>query len=197
MLVGNNATLLAIPPASCFRAVVEQPMDNHRRPINEDELQVFFKLIGAGIWYLQHVENALNVCITVKGEIKEIGSVNAETGEGFLAKHQRNTFGTSLRIAKEMNILSVELMEQLESFKKERDWLVHKSMNQNADDLYLNSDRNLLLNRLNNFSENAQKLQNLIGKELEDFVVSKGVSREWIHKRAISDVSKKRGVNIS
>lgn len=168
-------------------------MSKSRRPINEDELQFFFMMIGSGIWYLQHVENALNTCITIKGEIKEIGGVDAEAGEAILAKHRRNTLGTSIRIAAELKVLSAELMLVLEEFKKERDWLVHRSMNQNADDLYLDSDRDALMNRLLKFSEDAKQLQKLIGKELEDFVVGKGVSREWIHKKAISDVMKKQG----
>ena len=168
-------------------------MSVDRRPINEEELQAFFMMIGSGIWYLQHVENALNTCITVKGEIKEIGGVSAEAGEAMLAKHRRNTLGTSIRIAKEMDVLSAELMIALEEFKEERDWLVHRSMNQNADDLYLDSGRSALMNRLQKFADDATRLQKLIAKELEDFVAGKGVSREWIHKKAISDVMKKQG----
>lgn len=168
-------------------------MRANRSPINEEELQIFFMLIGSGIWYLQHVENALNTCITVKGEIKELGAVDAEIGEALLAKHRRNTLGTSIRIAKDMEILSVELMVALEEFKEERDWLVHRSMNQNSDDLYLNSGRSTLITRLHKFTEEARQLQKLIAIELEDFVASKGVSREWIHKKAISDVMKKQG----
>ena len=64
----------------------------------------------------------------------------------------------------------------LETFKVERDWLVHRSMDENGDDLYLNSDRSKLLRRLSKFSEDARRLQGLIAQELEDFVVSKGVS---------------------
>jgi hypothetical protein len=168
-------------------------MNRDRRPINEEELQVFFMGIGSGIWHLQHVENALNTFITLKVEIKEIGSVGPEAGEAILAKHRRNTLGTSIRIAKEKDVLSAELLVALEEFKEERDWLVHRSMNQNAEDLYLNSRRSALINRLHKFSNEAMQLQKLIAKELEDFVVSKGVSREWIHKKAVSEIREKQG----
>ena len=164
-----------------------------RNPISEEELRAFFMLIGSGIWYLQHVENALATCIAVKGEIKEIGAVNADAGESLLAKHKRNTLGTSIKNAKNMNVLSAELMDALDKFKSERDWLVHRSLDQDGDGLYLNSGRNALLNRLNEFTKEAKKLQKLIAKELEDFVVSKGVSREWICRQAKSDINKKRG----
>lgn len=168
-------------------------MSVDRRPINEEELQAFFMMIGSGIWYLQHVENALNTCITVKGEIKEIGGVSVEAGEAMLEKHRRNTLGTSIRIAKEINVLSSDLLTALELFKDERDWLVHRSMNQSSDDLYLGSGRSALMSRLQKFTDDASSLQKLIAKELEDFVVGKGVSREWIQKKAISDVMKKHG----
>lgn len=82
----------------------------------------------------------------------------------------------------------------LEAFKTERDWLVHRSLYENGDDLYLNSDRHMLLERLNKFSEDVKRLQRLIAEELEDFVVSKGVSRKWIHQQAMSDVNRYKGI---
>ena len=168
-------------------------MSDERRGMNEDELPVFFSLIGQGIWYLQHVENALNTFLTVKGDIKEIRSVSEDEGEKMLSKHRRNTLGTSMRIAKEKDILSSELMFALNTFKEERDWLVHRSMNENGDDLYLNKDRQALFERLDDFAEQARSLQKMIAKELEDYVVGKGVSREWIHRRAIRDINRKKG----
>lgn len=44
-------------------------MNNNRRDINNEELDALFSLIGQSIWYLQNVEDALNTCITIKGEI--------------------------------------------------------------------------------------------------------------------------------
>jgi hypothetical protein len=169
-------------------------MSNKRRQINAEELQVFFKLIGSGIWYLQHVEDALSTFITVKAEIKERGGVSDDNAMSLLSKHRRNTLGTSIRIAEDRQVLDSEMIAILKTFKLERDWLVHRSLNENGDDLYLNTDRLRLLERLHKFSEDAKKLQRLIAEELEDFVVSKGVSREWIHQKAMSDVNRDKGV---
>lgn len=169
-------------------------MSNNRRQINADELLAFFRLIGSGIWYLQHVEDALSTYITVKTEIKERGGASAENAKLLLSKHRKNTLGTSIKLAKERQVLHPELLAMLEAFKRERDWLVHRSLHENGSDLYLNSDRHLLLERLNKFSEDAKKLQRLIAEELEDFVASKGVSRKWIHQQAISDVNRDMGI---
>ena len=170
-------------------------MTDQRRQINEQELPVFFGLIGEGIWYLQHVENALATCLTVKGEIKEIGSVSAEQAERILSKHRKNTLGTSLRLAEEKGILSDDLMLALRAFKEERDWLVHRSLNDNGDDLYLDSARRAVIERLEKFGEQARQLQRLVAQELENFVVSKGASKQWIYRRAIDDIDTKRGSN--
>jgi hypothetical protein len=169
-------------------------MSNKRRQINAEELLVFFKLIGSGIWYLQHVEDALSTYITVKAEIKDRGVTSAENAKFLLSKHRRNTLGTSIRFAKDRQVLDPELLTMLEAFKIERDWLVHRSLHENGDDLYLNSERRKLLERLNKFSEDAKRLQRLIAEELEEFVVSKGVSREWIHQKTMSDVNRNKGI---
>ena len=65
-----------------------------------------------------------------------------------------------MRIAKGKGVLSEELMSALIAFKEERDWLVHRSMNENGDDLYLNEDRQALFERLEEFAEQAKDLQN-------------------------------------
>jgi hypothetical protein len=169
-------------------------MSNERRQINAEELLAFFKLIGSGIWHLQHVEDALSTYITVKAEIKDRSGTSAENARFLLSKHRRDTLGTSIRFAKDRQVLDPELLTMLEAFKLERDWLVHRSLHENGDDLYLNSERSRLLERLNKFSEDAKRLQRLIAEELEDFVVSKGLSREWIHQKAMSDVKRLKGI---
>lgn len=171
-------------------------MSNDRRQINDSELDVLFSLIGQSIWYLQNVEDALNTCITIKGEIKKIGTISEEEAENILTKHRRNTLGTSLRIAKEKNILSKNLLAVLYEFREERDWLVHRSVHQNGDDLYQDSKRYALILRIRKFTDDALVLQNLISKELEDFVVAQGVSKEWIYNHANETISKKRGKGL-
>jgi hypothetical protein len=170
-------------------------MNNSQRQINPEELQVFFKLIGSGIWHLQHVEDALSTYITVKAEIKKRGGTSADNANILLSKHRQNTLETSIRFAKDGQVLDPKLLTMLEDFKIERDWLVHTSLHENGDDLYLNSDRCRLLERLHKFTEDAKILQRLIAEELEDFVLSKGVSREWIHQKAMSEVNRDKGID--
>lgn len=104
--------------------------------------------------------------------------------EAVLAKHRSHTLGISLRIAREGQVLSPSLQDRLEKFKEERDWLVHRSLQESGDDLYIDERRSLILKRLAGFSEEAVILQRLIYAEVEQFVVAQGVSREWIENYA-------------
>lgn len=116
--------------------------------IGPSELRQFYSKVGECIWHLQHVENALATCLALKLDLKDSQSVNREDADRHLAKHLRNTLGTSIRIASEKQVLGKELMAALAELKEERDWLVHRSMNENGDDLYSSNARSNLLDRL-------------------------------------------------
>jgi hypothetical protein len=168
----------------------------NRRQINEEELQVLYSSIGRGIWHLQNLEDALHTCIAVKRDIKARGSVPPDKAEAILLRHRGNTLGKSLKIALEAKVLSPELQKRLDTFKEERDWLVHRSVYQNRQDLYVEDKRFALILRIQQFSEEALVLQKLIAKELEDFVVSQGVSREQIMRLAEENLRKLKGETL-
>ena len=165
-----------------------------RRQINEEELQLLYSSIGKGIWHLQNLEDALHTCITIKRDIKARGSVSPEKAEAILLKHRGRTLGKSLGYAKKANVLSPSLQKRLEIFKEERDWLVHRSVYQNREDLYVEDRRFALIARIQKFSEEALALQKLISKELEDFVVAQGVSREQVILMAENKLKKSKGL---
>lgn len=165
-----------------------------RRQINANELQALFALIGEGIWYLQNVEDALNTYITIRRDIKAPGSVTKQEGEAILDKHRKNnTLGRSLKISRNNEILSQALQERAEHFRDERNWLIHRSVFQHREDLYLDTTRNALMIRIKTFSEEAQMLHKLIAAELEEFVVSKGVSRSNVTEHANNTLRRLRG----
>lgn len=164
-----------------------------RRQANPEELNALYTLIGASIWQLQNVEDALDTYITLKADVKIRGSMSPEQAEEILKKHRRNTLGTSLKISKSSCVLSALLQERAERFKEERDWLVHRSVYNNGEDLYVDETRYALMKRIRTFTEEAQTLQRLIASELEEFVVSQGVDREWVAKEAEKRINKLKG----
>lgn len=164
-----------------------------RRSINAEELHTLFALIGKGIWHQQTVEDALHTTITLKRDVKTPGSITEEEAKTFLAQHRRKTLGQSLGVSRQAQVLSADLQKRLEHFKEERNWLVHRSVYQNGDDLYDGETRVALISRIQNFSEEANALQRLIYSELEAFCVSQGISREKIGQEAAEAIRKLRG----
>lgn len=148
--------------------------------IGPGELETLYRLIGKGIWHLQHLEDALSTCITVKHDVKESGPMGAAEAEAVLAKRRRHTLGTALRIAREEQLLSESVLERMQSFKEERDWLVHRSLHESGDSLQQDEETLLLFDRLEAFSAEALALQCAIGEELQRFVLSRGISPEHL-----------------
>jgi hypothetical protein len=155
---------------------------NMRRQISSEELHTLYSLIGEGIWHLQNVEEILDVYITLKGNVKKRGSMPEEKAEKILAKHRRNTLGSSIKAATKLHVLSEKLQEQLKLFKKERDWLVHRSVYQHRADLYDDEKRSSLFTRIGTFNEEAIMIIKILATELEEFVVSQGVDRNLIQQ---------------
>lgn len=168
-----------------------------RRQINAEELNILFSSIGSSIWHIQNLEEALNICITIKKDIKYRGSMSPEKAEEILSKHRKNTLGCSLRNSKEAKIFSITLQDRLDRFKDERDWLVHRSVFQNRDDLYVDNKRYALIEKIRLISKEAIELQKLVSKDLEYFVVAQGVSQEWIYNKANQEILKLKGEKIT
>ncbi len=159
------------------------------RQISPDELDDLYYLIGKCIWYVQYVEDALHTLLALKVEIKIPGVVAEEQANNFLAKHRRSTLGTALRIAKEHNALPESLFNRLAKLKEERDWLVHRSQNQDGRNLYTDSGRKDVLERLESLYEETKLLQSEVADQVHAFVLSCGIKKEKIEEIANQKIS--------
>lgn len=164
-----------------------------RRQISEDELFVFFTAIGKGIWMLQSVEDALHVYVVLKTRMKRPGCIMEAEAEVQLAKQRALTLGRSLGIAEKSDVLSPELHAELKDFKEERDWLVHRSI-QDRDDLYVDEKRAAMIKRIMEFSGWALNLQKKVCEELETYGASLGVSRQWVVSEGQRILNKQKGI---
>jgi hypothetical protein len=164
-----------------------------RRQINEEELHNLFNLIGEAIWHAQHVEQALHTFVTLKKDIKVRGSVTPAVGEQLFEKNQRKPLGKSLKTSREAGVLTQSLQDRVEAFKEERNWLIHWSVPSNGADLYLDTTRLALMERIKRLSIEARTIHGLIAEEIEDFVCSQGVSKKWILETAMDTIRKLKG----
>jgi hypothetical protein len=151
---------------------------NMRRQVTEAELDRLYRGIGRGVWLLQYVEDALCSLIALKHEIRKPGGLSEEDAWNALSKHRQNTLGTSLKLIRQHNLLPEPLLRELQSFKDERDWLVHRSQNSHGDLLYTEDGRALTFERLESFAIEARRLQDQVLHEIADFLRSHSVDVE-------------------
>lgn len=165
-----------------------------RRQINLEELGILYQLIGEGVWQLQNLEDALHSCITVKRDLKTRGSVSSQEAMLLLEKNRAQVLGKSVKYAKEAGIFNQKLQDRLEKFKEERNWLIHRSVHEKREDLYVDKTRFSLMERIKRFSNEALQLQKLVAQELEDFVLSQGISKEYVYQKALEKLKALKGI---
>lgn len=164
-----------------------------RRQIFPDELDALYRSIGKGIWQLQNVEDALHTLLAIRVGMKTPGSVAKERALEILAKYRASTLGTALRLVKENGALSKSLLDRLDAWKIERDWVVHRSVHENGADLYTDEGRQSILSRLDAFFEEGMALQRAVGSELADWVAAHGIDVKKAHALAERQLAALRG----
>lgn len=151
----------------------------------------FYSLIGEAVWQLQNLEEALNVLILVKNDLKVINKFTKDESDEILNKYKLNTFGSSIKIAEKNCLISNEFLNKLKTLNNERNWLIHKLVYKNRQDVYHSASRIKLFSRIKSFSLDIRKLHNLLGKEIENYAISVGVDPAYIEvesKRILSNL---------
>jgi len=164
-----------------------------RRQINSEELERLYSSLGRGVWHLQYVEDALNTLITIKHEVKTPGRIPEADARALLDKHRGNTLGTSLKVIRAQSLVSPELLDDLTRFKEERDWLVHRSQTSHGDLLYTDAGRAETFTRLEEFTEEARRLQTALLQDISTFVSAAGLDVAAAENMAAKNVGRLRG----
>lgn len=161
-----------------------------RRQLTSDELDSLYNSVGRCIWHIQYPEDVLHTLLTMKVEIRERGRVTAEEAYELLAKHRRASLGTALGTAEKHGSLQPELLADLRKLKDERDWLVHRSMNQDGDSLYTDDGRNAVFSRLEALMQKTLHLKSKVMAETEAFCTGHGISSEQAEKLAQKQIAR-------
>lgn len=164
-----------------------------RRRISQDELSYLYHRIGKAVWHLQYVEEVLGYLYIIKGVIAEPYSMSEEDAEEKLRKTQTNTLGSLLTVIEKRNLVKDPLLTDLKNFNQVRRWLIHKSLIESGDDLYTDSGRKRVFDRIGNFIGEAIRLQKQVSSEITSYCVSKGISEAWINAKAEHEIRKLRG----
>lgn len=164
-----------------------------RRQMTPDELDDLFRCIGRNIWHIQYLEDVLHIFLTMKIEIGAPGRITEKEAQILLAKHRRATLGTALRTAERNKALPECIMARLRILKEERDWLVHRSMNQEGDALYTAEGRNTVFTRLEEILDMTLSAKEQILVECQAFCSSHGIDAEATERIARLQIAKLKG----
>lgn len=161
--------------------------------MNYAELDEFYRGVGRCIWHLQYLEDVLHTLLALKIDIRTPGRVCQKEADQLLTKHRRASLGTALGTAEKHGALPAELMNKLRSLKDERDWLVHRSMHQDGDDLYTDEGRTAVFKRIETLMEDSVSVKSLVVVEVESFVAKQGVSMAQVEAIAQQKIARLKG----
>lgn len=154
-------------------------MNYKSKPASQDEIAIYC-LIGEAICAVQHVEDVLSHSIALKKDVKEPFSVPKPEANRILEKYRSLTLGKAVGLSKKEQLYSEPLLQELEKFLVERNWLVHKSVILNRDVWDMNVSRGTLLRTIKGISARAGKIYHAIEEDMMEFSEAKGLDMSRI-----------------
>lgn len=148
------------------------------RLATQEELSFLFILIGQALLKVQILEECLSISITLKADVKHPCNFPKTEADKLLKKRRTFTFGNAIKEARKKKLYTDSLQKELETFLKERNWLVHKSI----DDIYAPAGKHMLFQRFGSIMQEAHRLQRAIEDDLIEF--SESIGLDMSHVRA-------------
>lgn len=140
------------------------------RPASQEEVFIF-TMMGQALLNIQVLEDALSRSITLKADVGHPRKVSRAEVDELLKKRQSLTLGQAKGVAAQKGLYADELQAALGAFLEERNWFVHKSL----DDVYIPARRNALVARLNAIALEAHRIQRAIEDDLISFSERNGL----------------------
>lgn len=138
-------------------------------PANNNEINLYC-FLGEAILKTQIVEQALSYSITLKMNPQE----TKERADEFLKKYQSYTLDHAIKIATKERLYNLSLQDELNAFLQQRNWLVHKVICGNEEDLNAGNIKEELFHKIKTISDKAESIKCVIEYDLIDFCSSKG-----------------------
>ena len=172
-----------------------------QRQINPAELDVFYHAIGAAVWHIQYLEDALVMFIAMKklkakkNEAQRRGGekISVDEARALLDRERRATLGAIYRKAKEAGIIPEEMEERFGAFLNERNWLIHRSKQENSADLYYDDLRVKVLDRISATQSESQELRDYFFRRMNEYYRDEGFDLAAAHRTADAALRKLRG----
>jgi hypothetical protein len=144
--------------------------EQHRKkPASQNEINLYC-LIGEAVCMVQILEDALSTSITLKKEVKKPSAIPLEVANKLREKYRSYTLGNGINLIRNENLFSESLQESLKNFVLERNWLIHKSI-QNENEALSESNKH----RIKSICEMARILHTSVETDLIQYSSSVGV----------------------
>jgi len=151
-------------------------------PITPEEFNEVACQIGFAVLQIQVLEQALAVHLVLVHKVS-VEMARSEIEKLFL-KTEKRTLGQLFKDIHDTNRATPTLLLRLESFVKERNWLIHRCRHENRTDFYSEVKRTVLIRRIGAIAEESLALQKAFQKATEDHSIAQGISRVEIETRA-------------
>lgn len=138
-------------------------------PANESEITLYCYL-GEALLKTQALEQALSHSITIKMNPDE----TKEKADEFLKNQQRFTLGKAIKIATDEKLYNLSTQNELNSFLKQRNWLVHGVLIGNEENFNTGNIKEDLFQKIKSISDKAEDIKRDIEYDMIDFCSSKG-----------------------
>ena len=159
--------------------------------INHDDLHDVYAATGAAVWHLQFLEDVLVTNVTMRLRLRP--KTSEAVAYSILARERRRTLGALLKDAKAAELLVGPTADAFHLLLDERNWLVHRVVNEFADNLYQTDARLALLARLRTLTDRAIELKKWLYDETASWCRSQGVDLARVDQIAVARVQKLRG----
>ena len=142
---------------------------NDVRPPAQD-VTTLYCLMGEALCMIQHLEEALCHSYTLQLNSKS----PKEQADIVLEKNRSNTLGDAIKFTKKNALYTDSFQMELEVLRVERNWLVHKIVPYSLDEMYAESSKGKLFDRIRAISKKAYILQQTIEDGMIEFCESAG-----------------------
>jgi hypothetical protein len=153
--------------------------------LDPDVAFAVFQSIGKAIWHAQHFEGAISGFIVLC--LKLPPSRDAAEIDEVVESLDKKTMGAliaELRCGRK-NAATSEFEQRVYRLLDERNWLVHKSLQTNGNDIYDETKALTLIQRIEAFADECLALQTAFGEHVIVWMESQGFTREEIDAEAL------------
>ena len=142
------------------------------------ELMKLYTLMGEALSAVQLLEDALCYSIAMKKDLKHSRNIPKSEADSCLRGYRKNTLGDSIRDIINEKLFDDDLMNRLGEIRKDRNWLIHRSLYESLDGssnkMSFDHCKDFLYVRIKTITNDCRDIQHLISEDLLKFCESMG-----------------------